>query len=331
MRAKVKLEQWLNAQWYGRKNPPWALRAVVPIYRALWALAALPYALGLRKAKRASKPLWVVGNVTVGGSGKTPVVIALVQRALGAGLRPGVISRGYGGTHQVPSMVQSDTDWRICGDEPWLIHHRTSVPVAVARKRLDAAALIADQCDVLICDDGLQHRALARDLEILVIDGARRFGNGHLLPAGPLREYPAPGRFIARICNGGTPEVGDFAMQLRGDQLQSINGAHMPLAHFNGHRVHALAGIGNPERFYAQLRAAGLQLNIVPVGDHGVLSAQALTALAAKAIVMTEKDALKYRALPPPLRDIIWFLPVSAELPEQLWQSLMQASNFRRD
>ena len=335
MRAKI--EAWLNRQWYGSQTPSFALRALVPLYQCLrW----LDVVSGRRKASAANlaslPPIIVVGNLTVGGSGKTPLVIWLVQQALAAGLKPGVISRGYGGNYRNrdTALVLGHTtpaDWRESGDEPLLIVRRTGVPVAVCRNRIVAAQALMYECDVLICDDGLQNLTLPRAAEILVIDGARRFGNARLLPAGPLREalpVDIGARFPWRVCTAAdatdvtqAENTGEYVMRLLGGvAVNTKTQERRALATFAGLRVFALAGIGHPERFYQSLRQYGIVVTPVPIGDHGILSDANWQALSENnvtpsTLLLTEKDAIKYRA-----SENAWAVPINADVSVELWR-----------
>ena len=353
MRAKI--EAWLNRQWYGGHTPALALRVLVPLYQCLRWLDVVS-----RKGSAANlaslPPIIVVGNLTVGGSGKTPLVIWLVQQALAAGFKPGVISRGYGGNYQGRKAAhivlpwqnnhsesvlpwqnnqsksvgrKAEANWRESGDEPQLIANRTGVPVAVCRDRIVAAQALMHDCDVLICDDGLQNLRLPRAAEILVIDGTRRFGNARLLPAGPLREaLPSDigARYPLRVCTADANDAtqaenaGEYVMHLLGGvAVNTKTQERRALAAFAGMRVFALAGIGNPERFYQSLRHHGIVVAPVHIGDHGILSNahwQALTENAApSALLMTEKDAIKY-----PASANAWVVPITADVSVELWR-----------
>ncbi len=307
----------LERIWYRDASPPWWLRALVPLYRLLRMLARAPHALGLRRARRLPVPVVVVGNITVGGTGKTPLVIALADALRERGFRPGVVSRGYGGTLRAPTLLDDRPDPAVVGDEPSLIRRRTRVPVAVGRSRGAAAALLPVRgVDVIIADDGLQNLSFARDVEICVVDGERRFGNARLLPAGPLREpltRLASCAFV--VCNGGDARAGETPMHLHGDIAVALAGpvASRPLASFAGQRVHALAGIGNPARFFASLRRHGIEIIEHALPDHHALRPADLDFTERLPVLMTEKDAVKCADWATPDH---WCVPVRADLPE---------------
>ncbi|MBP2170617.1 tetraacyldisaccharide 4'-kinase [Erwinia toletana] len=277
----------------------------------------LSYQLGWRKVWRASLPVVVVGNLTAGGNGKTPVVIWLVEALQRQGLRVGVVSRGYGGkAAHYPLLLNAETTTAEAGDEPVLIYQRTRAPVAVSPLRREAVQALQDagNLDLIVTDDGLQHYALARDFEIVVIDGVRRFGNGWWLPAGPMRERPARLASVdAVIVNGGIARDHEIAMQLKpADAINLKTGERKPLTAFD--QVVAMAGIGHPPRFFTTLKQQG----IIPVkeqafADHQAYSEAELRALttASQVLMMTEKDAVKCRAF---AAENWWYLPVDAEL-----------------
>jgi len=316
--------------WYGGAAIPAWLDALVPVYRALRWLHLAPYRQGWRTPRRLPVALLVVGNLTAGGSGKTPLVIALVEALRARGFKPGVVSRGYGGSERGPLLVDDVVQPARVGDEPCLIRKRTGVAVAVGRDRARAAALLIERgVDVVIADDGLQNPSLARDLEICVIDGQRRFGNGQLLPAGPLREPLSRLASIAfRICNGGAAQADEIPMRLVGEMAVPMTAATgtRPLESFAGQRVHAVAAIGNPARFFDGLRAHGI--DVVPHGfpDHHAFAAADLAFGDDVPVLMTEKDAVKCLAF---ATQGFWCVPVRAELPSAFFDAI--AERVRRN
>ncbi|HEX7916961.1 tetraacyldisaccharide 4'-kinase [Rudaea sp.] len=320
----MTLAQRLPEIWYDAEPSPFWLRAFVPVYRGLRALHRVPYAFGWKKPQRLPVPVIVVGNLTVGGTGKTPLVIALVEALRARGRKPGVISRGYGGAADSAELLDAGNDAARVGDEPVLIRAATGVPVAVGRDRASAGRLLLanHDCDVLVADDGLQHLALSRDVEICVIDGERRFGNGLLLPAGPLREPLSRLDSIDfRICNGGEVQAGEVPMQLIGDTAVSLRdaGVQKPLRDFAGRRVHAVAGIGNPARFFAMLRSVGIEVVEHAFADHHAYAAGDLEFGDDAPVLMTAKDAVKCRAF---ARANCWQVPVRTNLPQAFFDAV---------
>ncbi|WP_241622199.1 tetraacyldisaccharide 4'-kinase [Rosenbergiella australiborealis] len=307
-------------------------RALLPLswlYGAITASIRLAYRLGIKKSWKAPIPIVVVGNLTAGGNGKTPVVIWLVEQLRQHGRVPAVVSRGYGGdASQYPLLLNTQTSPQQAGDEPVLIYQRTGVPVAVAPKRSEAIQSLLrthKDIDIVITDDGLQHYALQRDVEIVVIDGERRFGNGWWLPAGPMRERASRLRKVdAVITNGGVAQAGELAMQLMpGKLVNLVTGQSVPLAQFTDKPSVALAGIGHPPRFFSTLRANGIQ----PVAeyafqDHHAYTSEELAVLASgeQQLLMTEKDAVKCQ---PFAQHNWWYLPVEAQLSQSDTQALL--------
>jgi len=319
----VSLARRLPEIWYGDKPPARWLRALVPIYRGLCAWHRASHALGWKKPRPLPVPVVVVGNITVGGTGKTPLVIALVHALRARGLKPGVLSRGYGREGSKIQLLDAASDAIQVGDEPMLIH-AAGIPVAVGRDRLAAGRLLLARhdCDVIVADDGLQHIALRRDVEICVIDGARRFGNGLLLPAGPLREPIARLDTVDfRVCNGDEAHANEVPMRLIGDRAIPLRdpGAGRALSDFAGQRVHAVAGIGNPARFFAMLRHAGLDIVEHAFPDHHGFIAGELDFGDTAPVLMTEKDAVKCRPFASPRH---WQVPVRAVLPEAFFDAV---------
>lgn len=317
------MQSRLERIWYEGAAVPLWLRALVPVYNCLRALHLAPYRCGWRKPAQLPVPVIVVGNLTAGGSGKTPLVIALVEALRARGFKPGVVSRGYGGTQRAPLLLDDLPLPDQVGDEPCLIRKRTAAPIAVGRNRARAAALLLKRgVNVVIADDGLQNPSLARDLEICVIDGRRRFGNGRLLPAGPLREPLARLNGISfRVCNGGAAQSGESPMQLLGGMAVAFGGAACarPLEAFAGQRVHGVAAIGTPERFFDSLRAHGLDVVPHAFADHHAFVPGDLAFGDCLPVLMTEKDAIKCTRF---AREMIWCVPVRAQLPDEFFEAI---------
>lgn len=317
------------AWWYDPgRNPPWLARGLAALYGAAVRLRLAAYRRGWLRQQRVGVPVVIVGNVVAGGSGKTPLVVALVERLRDAGHVPGVATRGYGRDEpDTPRWVDARSDPVLAGDEPVLIARRTGAKVRADRDRVAAArALVEGGCDVVVCDDGLQHYRLARDVEIEVLDARRGHGNGRLLPAGPLREplERADACDFHVLNDGGgdaEPAFGQWRMQLRtGDALPLLGGRPVPLQAFAGRRVHAVAGIGDPERFFATLRAQGMAVvpHIFP--DHHRYTPEDFDFGSDLPVLMTEKDAVKCAAF---AGEQHYLVPVRAELPEAFWIALL--------
>jgi tetraacyldisaccharide 4'-kinase len=316
----------LTRHWYDPAAPvPAGLRAVAALWRWVALIRRGLYRNGWLWVERLPAPVVVVGNLSVGGTGKTPLAIALVESLRSAGFSPGVVSRGYAGRARCwPQAVTAHSDPLQVGDETVLIATRAGCPVMAGPDRVAAArALLADgRCDVIVSDDGLQHYRLGRDVEIAVIDGARGLGNGWCLPAGPLRE-PAERLesvdFIVR--NGGEARPGEFLMHLEGDTAVRLSdGQNRPLEAFAGGKVRALAGIGNPERFFEYLRRHGLEVEERAFPDHHVFTCGDLTFGDDFPLLMTEKDAVKCRAFS---GESLWMVPVRAVLPPEFAESVL--------
>jgi tetraacyldisaccharide 4'-kinase len=309
--------------WRRRGPAAWLLLPVSLLFGLLTGLRRQLYRSGLKRAERLPVPVLVVGNIFVGGTGKTPFTIWLAQQLRAAGFHPGVISRGYGASVDVPRLVSADASPDEVGDEPLLIARHGGCPMAVGRNRAAAGrALLAahPDIDVVLLDDGLQHYALARDLEIMLFDG-RGAGNGWLLPAGPLRE-PRSRRRDVTVVNGGTAAgmpAGAFAMQLRGQWAVNLArpDLRMPLSDLAARqpapKILAAAGIGNPERYFAMLEGEGLRFERMPLPDHYAFTENPFAGSDADVILITEKDAVKCRHSDALRNDArLWFVPVEA-------------------
>lgn len=310
----------LTAAWYGNGHVPWWAGPLAVLYGGVTGLRRALYRRGLLRSERLPVPVIVIGNLTAGGTGKTPLAIAIASHLRAHGHVPGVVSRGYGGRQREPLLLDDHPDPAAVGDEPCLIRGH-GIPVAVGRDRPAAARLLlAAGCNVVIADDGLQHYRLARDVEICVIDGARRFGNGRLLPAGPLREPLDRLRTIdLRVCNGGAT-AGEYAMRLHGDlAFDLLDGQPRPLHQFAGQRVHAVAGIGNPVRFFDSLRGHGIEVIEHPFPDHHAFVPGDLAFAETLPVLMTDKDAIKCRPFAQPHW---WRVPVQATLAPAFFEAL---------
>jgi tetraacyldisaccharide 4'-kinase len=316
------LERWITVVWYGTGLVSILGRILLLpfslIFLLLLGLRALAYAVGLRRAARGHHPVVVVGNLTVGGSGKTPMVIWLIEALAEAGLRAAVVSRGYGGLPGArPLRVDTDTDPVLCGDEPLLIARRTGALVVVHPDRVSALlSIAADEADVVIADDGLQHLAMARDFEIAVIDGERGLGNHLVIPAGPLRELPRRLQQVdAVVLNQSDTADRTDGLHMRLEPTSFVcpaRGIREPIENWRGQRVGALAGIGNPARFFDTLHDLGIEVvEARTLPDHAHLGAAELSFEALDRVVMTEKDAVRAGHH---LTGHHWYLEVSASL-----------------
>lgn len=337
----ASLESILTRAWLARGPLALALWPVSIPFRLLAALRRGCFRIGLLKSERLPVPVIVVGNIFIGGTGKTPLTIWLARQLREAGLRPGVISRGHGGADEAPREVLSGSSARDVGDEPLLIAARAGCPVVVGRRRVQAGRhLLAlhPSVDVLIADDGLQHYALQRDVEIILFDG-RGVGNGFTLPAGPLREPPSRRRDVTVVnapeltpalaqAVGGAP----WQMRLEGSVAERLMdaGERRPLADFAGRRILAAAGIGNPGRFFAMLRGAGLDVAEMPLPDHHDFRDDPFRDVEADVILVTEKDAVKCRQLENINGDPrVWVVPVSAQIDAALAATIVEKCRGR--
>jgi tetraacyldisaccharide 4'-kinase len=325
-RNNSALETWLTGLWQRRSPMACLLWPLSVMFGGLTALRRALYRLRILRSVRLPVPVIVVGNVVVGGTGKTPLVIWLVDALRLAGYVPGVISRGYGGDADadvVEVMMASRADQ--VGDEPLLIARRAQCPVMVGRDRVAAArALLAAHpaVDVIVSDDGLQHYRLQRTVEIVLFD-ERGGGNRWLLPAGPLRESMSRQRDVT-VLNGvqlptGLPK-NCLRMQLAGQRAEALSDRthSISLSGLSG-RIVAVAGIGNPERFFGMLRAIGLSIETMALQDHHIFSAQTFAGIAADVILMTEKDAVKCEGIDSVSNDPrMWVVPVTARIDDAL-------------
>ncbi|MES2126472.1 MAG: tetraacyldisaccharide 4'-kinase [Pseudomonadota bacterium] len=324
------LETTLTRAWLRRGPLACALWPVSLLFGALSGARAALYARGVMHSERLPVPVVVVGNIFIGGTGKTPLTIWLVEQLRAAGFTPGVISRGFGSSSDAPRAVTPDAKPQDVGDEPVLIAQRARCPLVVGRLRVQAGrALLAlhPEVDVIISDDGLQHYALERDVEIVLFD-ARGTGNGWLLPAGPLREAASRRRDFT-VYNASAAPPGAYRMQLVGGYAER-GAERVALAALGGKRIVAAAGIGNPARFFNMLRGAGLDFAELALPDHHDFLDRPFDAVDADIILVTEKDAVKCAQIEN-LRDDprIWVVPVSAQLDGALAEHIVEKCRGR--
>jgi tetraacyldisaccharide 4'-kinase len=325
---------WIERHW----------QSVTPVSALLYPVSLLygAAAAGRRAVLTPSRlpvPVVVVGNVTAGGTGKTPLVLWLAAFLRRRGRTPGIVCRGYGGRLREPRRVPPDSDPLAHGDEAVLLARRSGCDVWAGVERVGAARALLEArrgCDVLLSDDGLQHYGLARDFEVCVADAARGFGNGWLLPAGPLRERPARLATVdAVVVNAGAggpphpslatipPVPARYAMALEGSEFRGVldPSRRAGAERFRGKRLHAVAGIGDPQRFFSHLRELGLDFTSHPFPDHHPFTAQDIECPGADAVLMTEKDAVKCQ---PYSDERHWALPVDARVDPALGEQVLR-------
>lgn len=314
----------LDHYWYTRNRIALLLLPLSWLFCLLVWLRRLGYRFGLLTRQRLPVPVIVVGNISVGGTGKTPLVIWLVDYLRQSGFNPGIVSRGYGGSAvHWPQQVDADSDPTLVGDEPVMLCRRTGAPMWVGPDRPAAARALleATDCDIIIADDGLQHYALGRDMEIAVVDGKRLLGNGYCLPAGPLREPVSRLQGVDLVVvNSGSWGRG-YPMTLGSGRLVNLKDPAVTsdLAAFAGHEVHAIAGIGNPRRFFDTLRDHGVKIIEHAFQDHHPFTAREITPGDELAVIMTEKDAVKCASFG---QRYHWYLEVDAMLDREFTRQL---------
>jgi tetraacyldisaccharide 4'-kinase len=319
--------------WYRKTCAGLLLWPLGKLFECIVRLRRACYRHGVLKAEVFPVPVIVVGNITVGGAGKTPLVIWLAQFLKEKGYRPGIVSRGYGGrSASWPQWVDAGSNPSEVGDEALLIAARTGCPMAVSPVRSEACRLLLDKasCDVLLSDDGLQHYALGRTVEIAVVDGERRFGNGWCLPAGPLREPKARLKDVDLIVvNGGQAQPNEFPMRMTGEEaVNLLTGQRKPLAEFKSGPCHAVAGIGHPARFFKHLEKAGLACRPHDFPDHFVFRPEDLDFGDAFPVLMTEKDAVKCRTF---AGEKLWAVPVEADVDSAFAVRLIELLSEKHD
>ena len=317
--------QSLSDAWYSEAWWLWLLRPAEVLFRMLAAARRCCYRFGLCRTYKPPVPLVVVGNITVGGTGKTPVVIALVEALAALGLRAGVVSRGYGATAKhFPHVLDEHSVLADCGDEPLLIYRRTGCPCVVSPDRVQAVRTLLSlfTVDIVLSDDGLQHYALDRDMEIALLDADARLGNGFCLPAGPLREPPGRLDTVDYVLYRGSDDP-DSGVQYDADALVNVRTGDRvaPSPGRLGARVSAVAGIGQPRQFFTALETLGFTLRQRVFPDHHVFTAADFHGLEDRPIIMTEKDAVKCRDI---AGSNTWYLSIRAQLPLQVVAAVTQ-------
>ena len=320
----------IERHWYRLTPISLLLWPLSVFFCTLVTLRRFLYRIGLLRSQKMSVPVIVVGNITVGGTGKTPLVIWLVRFLRERGFIPGVITRGYHGKNRHwPLLVTIDTPAAQAGDEAVLLARRAGCPVVAGPDRVAAARLLLKQgCNLIVSDDGLQHYRLARDIEICVIDGERRLGNGLCLPAGPLREPPSRLRRVSLCVSHGEPWPGEWGMYLEAGDFQNLAdpAQRQPASFFTG-AVHAVAGIGNPERFFSSLRRLGLSPMTHAFPDHHDFVPADLDFADGWPVLMTEKDAVKCETFAPVN---YWMLSVEARPDPRLGDAVVNLLNEKR-
>jgi len=326
---KKIVERWANKFWYEDYYLASWLSPLAYLYIDIVRFRRFLYRQGILKSRRFPVPVIIVGNITVGGTGKTPLVIWLAQQLQQAGFKPGIVTRGYGGhSDHYPLIVDKNTPTQQAGDEAVLIATKTTCPIAAAPLRTDAVQLLLEtkNCDIILADDGLQHYALQRDIEIVVIDGKRRFGNNFFLPCGPLRE---PQERIKEvdfvIVNGGQSQDEEILMTLTASvAVNLVTNEQRKLTEFNAQNCHAIAAIGHPQRFFDLLATVGLKTENHPFADHHPFKKRHINFKDKLPVLMTEKDAIKCREF---ASEQHWAVPVHPQLPSSFFNQLLTLIN----
>ena len=323
-RLRQKISNQLDHIWYNKSGWAVVFRPLSWLYLVVTVIRRFAYRIGIFKSHTLPIPVIIVGNITVGGTGKTPLVIWLANYLKSAGFKPGIISRGYGGAaRRWPQQVRPDSDPVIVGDEALVIARRTKCPMAVGPDRVASARALLQYAggDVIISDDGLQHYALKRQIEIAVIDGVRQFGNGFCIPAGPLRERKSRLSEVDMIVTNGTAMQNEYPMRYTGKHaINLINKAQRDLADFRSEAVAAAAGIGNPDRFFNFIRGFGIRLESRAFADHHFFESTDLSFADKQTLLMTEKDAVKCERF---ATDNWWYVPIDAHMPDEFGMRLL--------
>ncbi len=324
------MNAWFERVWYGTSYWWVLLLPLTLLYRVILSIRALKFRLDKSPDYRPEVPVIVVGNLTVGGTGKTPLTLALVKFFKEKGLRPGVVSRGYGGRAEYYPHPVKDSDLAATtGDEPLLIKRHTMCPVVVDPDRARGLRYLIEDlhCNLIISDDGLQHYRLKRDIELVVIDGQRKLGNGHCLPSGPLREPASRLQTVDFIVTNGASDIdGGFKMLLKPTNYYSLDRSEsLPLTAMSGKTVNAVAGIGNPERFFLTLEQLGVTIVRHAFPDHHHFVPDDIRFDNGFPVIMTEKDAVKFSGIEQGYcKDGVWYLEVESVLSEVFYSVIEQ-------
>ncbi|MBE9516781.1 MAG: tetraacyldisaccharide 4'-kinase [Proteobacteria bacterium] len=317
---------WLVSSWYRKSVIRFLLLPITVLFCTLVRVRRFFYKQGLLRTHWFPFPIIIVGNITVGGTGKTPLVVKLIKQLQQAGYRPGIVSRGYGAkAEQYPIVVSDDSLASEVGDEALLLYRCCQCPTVIDPVRPRAVSkLLRSDCDIVVSDDGLQHYALGRDIEIIVVDGERGLGNGLCLPAGPLREPPSRlNDADIIVTTGGNAQDNTWAMTLEPDCFVNVFDLSqtLELSAFSGNQVHAVAGIGNPNRFFKSLNKLGCAVTSHAFADHYAYCEQDLVFTDDLPVIMTEKDAVKYEMaganLSEQTRQRYWFLRVESKFVDE--------------
>jgi len=322
---KQTFSRWLQDSWYKEMYISAAFMPISMLYDDVMRFRSFLYKMGVKKKTKLDVPVVIVGNITVGGTGKTPLILWMARFLKEQGYKPGIISRGYGGhSEQWPQWVDEQSNPELVGDEAVLMKNSSDCPIAVGPERPKAGQMLLDKsaCDIILSDDGLQHYALQRDIEIAVVDGQRRFGNGYTLPCGPLREPIS--RLLTVdliIVNGKAEEENEFSMLIEGEvAVNLLTKEEKLLTDFQFIPSHALAGIGNPKRFFDLLEQKRINIETHAFPDHHVFTIEDITFDDDKTVLMTEKDAVKCFDF---ATEKHWYVPIKAKPQQQFIDKLL--------